>query len=68
MRITLNELKSIIAEEAEKAKESKKAPPERAKAAHIKSAIKGALAALKEEDIPTAKKFLQDALKKVGSI
>lgn len=57
MRITLNELKSIIAEEAEKAK-----------AAHIKSAIKGALAALKEEDIPTAKKFLQDALKKVGSI
>jgi len=57
MRITLNELKSIIAEEAEKAK-----------AAHIKSAIKGALAALKEEDISTAKKFLQDALKKVGSI
>lgn len=68
MRITLNELKSIIAEEAEKAKESKKASPEKAKAAHIKSAIKGALAALNEEDIPTAKKFLQDALKKVGSI
>jgi hypothetical protein len=57
MRITLNELKSIISEEAEKAK-----------AAHIKSAIKGALAALEQEDVSTAKKFLRDALSKAGSI
>ena len=65
MRITLNELKSIISEVA---KEPKKASPEKSKAAHIKSAIKGALAALRTKDILTAEEFLRDALSKADSI